>query len=1265
MSENLEKIDLSENQLLASIFGNLEWGNADVFALSSLGEPDGLGEIAGYLSMLDGKRRVRDIYLILPPLGERDRDTVGSQVRAGIRRAHYTMARDERATSIADSRFENLKSIETSSFSGENLISVISVAREYDVVIIADANEYRFAGVSVPLETVLDEDRWAPHLAHLMLAAERVARAHGSYILLVTRTGLPARQPNIDRLRDAGDVGLLELRVSVAMGAEEVVAFVEHLIDLVDRDRAGAALSLIENEVRLSKDQRWALEIDIFSRAGLRPRVQQLLQEDLPDTASLPATVLLRLAEIAAEADRDDLSVWLLDQSLPDLQSQSHLETALSVARRIERRPLVERVMIVLTNLHPESVVLRRQRGFDAVTEGKYEQASEIFEGLPTPKDRDRAQFYRALNGRIECGALKQPEALIENLINQFPDYSNAIRLQVIRSLERTDRRLDAIALLLDTDFSTEATWLTLASNLIEQTILAGELDTVKGTIPQLVDVSLRYLASHPTDGRVRTSIVDLLDASHLATLGPAILLRSVLERAGRPVTVRERTTVQPRSGLKDIESLPAVSRRVLDALAAKGEGVIVIAKHTVSRKELGADPDQVLAAILEFINFFEPGRRESVDTQVLHNLVIVAAAVAPLATASDEDLTVLRGVAIKLAVCGQSQAARDLAEQALALAGDSPPRRRQALFSFADIYARLGMTRESLLALAAGMEASDSVTWDEIWYELNLLFRLLRDLGLADRAIDLIPRCREALAAMGLEDVFGHRLDTFELQAKDQMRRKNAAPAEGLETLLADATKNAREALNANDELLPVTVFLRQLMNEARAIGLPGHSETQLVFDKLVEKLPIPHKPIALAISDNPTLEDVVAVAGGVTASQYADDTSYDLRLVRAIAKKLARSSIDSQDLEGFVFAAEALSDQGLQVWGRNGELVQPTRLLHSSGDPLTVASDLAQCLPIVCLARDEAGLMYGRLGGEGECRLDAVPTRVFETMAFKQWREIFPYGYRELGDDAFRESTASLGLVELPKRALFIAGELTLLPPNVMSLEGDLVGLNSAVATAPSLGWLRASIDADRQGDGSAAAWIPVASDLSDTETLSLLRDDIVDVLTDASVPLFTEPKPPSSFSRADLAILGAHGGLSHENQYFRSVSDDRHQPADIKQLVDLLHNSRVAILFVCSGGRHDFHPESGGAVGLARRLLGHGLSAVVAPSWPLEFLAVRPWLKAFLPAWNSGSPLIDSCHVANQEVARVSSYSLKRSLAMTLYGNPLVTIDGCAWS
>lgn len=121
---------------------------------------------------------------------------------------------------------------------------------------------------------------------------------------------------------------------------------------------------------------------------------------------------------------------------------------------------------------------------------------------------------------------------------------------------------------------------------------------------------------------------------------------------------------------------------------------------------------------------------------------------------------------------------------------------------------------------------------------------------------------------------------------------------------------------------------------------------------------------------------------------------------------------------------------------------------------------------------------------------------------------------------------------------------------------------------------------------------------------------------------------------------------------------MSDDRHEPADLYQLTDVLRGSRVAILFVCSGGRLDMHPESGGPIGMAHHLLGQGLHAVIAPSWPIELFAARPWLTGFLDAWKREALIIDACYAGNLAVAKASGYDLKRSLAMTLLGNPFLT-------
>ena len=81
---------------------------------------------------------------------------------------------------------------------------------------------------------------------------------------------------------------------------------------------------------------------------------------------------------------------------------------------------------------------------------------------------------------------------------------------------------------------------------------------------------------------------------------------------------------------------------------------------------------------------------------------------------------------------------------------------------------------------------------------------------------------------------------------------------------------------------------------------------------------------------------------------------------------------------------------------------------------------------------------------------------------------------------------------------------------------------------------------------------------------------------------------------------------------NRYFRSLSDDEHESADLRQLADALLASRIAVLFVCSGGRLDQHPESGRLMNFGHHLPKNGLDAVIAPSCPVPSVVARPWLE-----------------------------------------------------
>jgi hypothetical protein len=377
-------------------------------------------------------------------------------------------------------------------------------------------------------------------------------------------------------------------------------------------------------------------------------------------------------------------------------------------------------------------------------------------------------------------------------------------------------------------------------------------------------------------------------------------------------------------------------------------------------------------------------------------------------------------------------------------------------------------------------------------------------------------------------------------------------------------------------------------------------------------------------------------------------------------MARRLARASTEAADLEGFAYSLELLSTQGIGVHGAGAEVKAAEQILADVKLPLAVATEIARLgVRVVGMALDEKGLMMMVVTADGPQLPVAIANDTFDLQRLFEWSRWYPRGYSgcKESSEEFRSATEQLGLPELPKRAVILSGDLSRMPPNILNIGGNLAGESRSLATAPSLAWLKSSIAAGRKGDGTAAAWIPIAASGSCMDTLRLLAGEIEGVLRTAGIKLHTQSATPAALASADLAIVGAHGGLAEDNRYFRGLSDDQHEPADMRQLVDALRGSRVAVLFVCSGGRIDQHPESGGLVGIAHRLLDVGLDAVVAPSWPVPFTMVRPWLHAFLQAWNSGSQIIDAYRAGNDAVATATSHDLARSLAMTLYGNPIV--------
>lgn len=1261
-------IRVEENELLALVRRSFEWRNADVFALGEQDSLSRLGEIAGYLYMhadKDGERRTRCVRILVPPLVPAGCDTEVTRAATlgeGVRRAYRRLSDSDRARAAADVAFGELRLVHVSDFTGEALAEQIGRAGDREAVIVGHASHYRFAKVAVGrAEPAPVEDVWCAHLHELMLAAEAAARANGSYVVLDAARLLPAREANMRLLKSAGDVGLIGASVPTTMTAEEVLGKVEALWASSVRGDVGEALASIEGDERLSERQKWALRIEMLHQAGLHEQVREQLDASTEVLAALPDDGALAVARVAAAADRDDLAQQLLERRLPRLLSEDDLENAMRVALATRRQPLVASVRTSLERLHPRSDLLRLHKAEEAARDGDHALAATLFAGAATAEHGELASMHALLAEAIASPGLAEPSALAAKLARKMPGRTSSIYLALMAALERSGRRDDAVTLLFSGGFEWDERWLVAARGLVERATMAGSKAVDEGRIGKLIDIALGYVAAHPAQGYARTSIADLLDPTGIGPIGPAMLLFKVLERARRQVEVRAHPPVPARQRPVDLGTLPKIMRDVLDWLRAEGKGVIVAGRHAAPCGLLKAEPDAVLSALLMAAAEHVPDSEDPLGAATLRHIVAVAIAVAPLAAEPDEDLSVLRAAAIRLALDGRPQLARDLAEQALVLAGDRPARRRKALYTFADLYARQGMLREALVALGAAFEASDAVGWDEVWHEHGLLFRLVRDLGMPEHALGVIPRLREALAALGMSDRYGTRVDTLELQARQMIWREGSSEAMPIEPLLVAATANANAVLEVEDELLPVTMLLRQLVDDATRAGVAIAPETQAAVDALVERLPPSYRSIVNAAASVPALADVRAVAGRVEPARYGGDASYDLRLVRTMARRLARAAVADADPEAFVYAAEVLSFQGLSVPDADGELSVPDRLLGEPFAPLAAAVEVAKLgMPLICMAMDEGGLMIASIGPDGPQPPTAVPRETFANDALDGWGQLFPCRYAEgkLDDAEFRGATRRLGLPTLPERALMLAGAVSRLPGNVLTVDGDLAGSTRALATAPSLAWLQASIRAGRSGDGSAVAWMPLASEPPYMGVLSMLRDDAGEVLADAGIPLHTQTHPPAALGRADLAILGAHGGLAEGNRYFHALTDDLHEPADLRKLADALRGSRVAVLFVCHGGRLDPHPESGGPVGMAYRLLDQGFEAVIAPSWPVPFLVARPWLRAFLDTWHGGAELIDACHAGNLAVAGASSHDPKRALAMALHGNPFLT-------
>jgi hypothetical protein len=1119
--------------------------------------------------------------------------------------------------------------------------------------IVAGAASYRTPDAATAAHgSALPEDFWVGHLLALTSLLKQSAQTSLAYVALDAGEVLPDRTENRDLLHGTPD-GLLGVGREKPDGPELAQQF-EQWRTTAQAGRVGPVLADIDRQ-KLPDRNKMLLKSQILQLVGALPTAKALLEADPGLVDGLEREAALRAAILAEQVDADAIAAALLAKSIVGLRDLEFLEAALQLGDRLDDRAAVTAAAGALSSLFPGSSSLRVHRAKALVRERRFREAADLFRQGDV-QSRQAADFYALVAERTEGVDQIDVDGLIAELGLRFPNAKSDAAGIVAELLEARGKRSEAIHLLIPQDrAATDRGLLRRAFAMIERGRLVLDPTVDDDLVLHVLDAAITWLASHPLEGEIRLGLLRLLSPEILGSIAVPMMAKLLIDQAAAGVRIRWRAKVDDRPPPCAPEKLEPIMRIGLTALNARGGALL---GKFVYPADLLTEPAE--AVVLGFAVLIEHmGKRvlDDGDVRTIEASLMMACAIAPLGPEPDDDLVVMRLAAGRLAVGGRVQRARDMAEQALASGGGSPSRRRLSWFAFADTYARLGNSLESMIGMACAVAADDEATWDQIFYESLLLLRILRDIGLLSLARPLIAPARRALTEMGVAARYGDRIDTVELQLDfAEFDRKGGQP-EQLNALIERSAANLRRVLASDDEAEPAVILLANIIRIAGRQGIEISSSADRVMKEALAIMGSGMGVLfdALGAAD-PSAAQVSALAARLEGARYRHDTGYDVAMLVVAARRLLASA-GPRDAATAFYGVEILADQTITLPGQPG----PSRSFDDARAPAEVAREISrEGLSVVGIGNTDDGLVrVSATGGELDSS-SLEPLQTFSEARLVAWQEAYPYGYRDV--QAFNEfyiSTDGIGVSELPERAVVIASsDLQGFPPNLLRIGPHLAGHDRRLAAAPSLSWLRASRRTPFRGDGRISAWIPDAQPDEGLPTLAILADRLADTFAVHGVTLSSGFEPPATLKGSDMMIVAAHGGVAEDKRYFRVVTDDVDLALASSTISGSLEGIGVVVLFVCSGGRLDKHPGASATVGLVRRLLDNGCRAVVAPPWPLRTNVPPYWLPTFLDRWSASAAVIDACFDANCAVRAALGDDPATDLAMTVYGDPLTS-------
>ena len=592
----------------------------------------------------------------------------------------------------------------------------------------------------------MPEDLWVPHFYALCEGAVAAAKTSESYVALDANEDWPLKEDNRALLLSID--GLAILAGDHPEGSEAILAqHVEKWMDGIQRGVIGPILTEIDALPAALDGIKPLLKLQMMHKAGLHPMVEQSLRTKPALAENLAPLPSLQVAEMAADAGAADIARGLTQRIAFDRLPLEALESALALAKRIGEPGSIEKCEALLKEKYPASLALQQHRADRLFEVGNFRGVAELLEGSSIEDERRLAGFYDAL-----ANGLSSPTWTIEAWRGQSPPFTRHRRHEhdcsSQRGAVRAKRYSDALSVAIEGAESNVTYGITATVlSALEAALLTRdknkEIDLDSEHARAGVLLALRYLAHHPADARVRVRLVDVLSAESMGLLGIAFLVASAVQLASRPLSLRDIRTLDTWTTAPPPDDIVAFMKVALPWLESASP--IFIGRLDIPKGLLTLPADKLVTGISRLLEHYEPLDTPA-DVATVRNILAVGMAVARHSSIPDFDLTLVRVLAVRLALASQFQAARDYAEHALQVAGESAARARSAWLCYGDVYQRTGNTIDGLVGALCCLSADDKATPEQVFYESVLLYRLMRDLRMIEVGLSFLETARKAL---------------------------------------------------------------------------------------------------------------------------------------------------------------------------------------------------------------------------------------------------------------------------------------------------------------------------------------------------------------------------------------------------------------------------------------------------------------------------------------------------------------------------------------